>query len=255
MPSYTEQWDEAKPAGSRNLSLGDDDIREFKRAIRERLAQDHSFAADETGDSTIGYHNRATFYERSSNEAAVTSAVVVFAKEDTDGNVELFATDENGNVFQITRGGEVAGLGTSPWRSGDMIISSNTTAPNGWSDVSATYEDSFIRISSGTPLTTGGADTHDHGSSTDAHTLTTNEIPLHGHPTQVSTNVSGGQDATGGMMLNTGGSASYAAHTGSVSDTAGQQVGGTGGGGSHSHGIASANNIPVFVQLRLYKKT
>lgn len=37
MPAPTDQWDETKPADSRQAKLGDDDIREFKRQIRERM--------------------------------------------------------------------------------------------------------------------------------------------------------------------------------------------------------------------------
>lgn len=37
----TNVWDETNPAGSRNRSLGDDDIRQFKLDVRERLAAEH----------------------------------------------------------------------------------------------------------------------------------------------------------------------------------------------------------------------
>ena len=60
-----ETWDETKPAGSRSPALGDDDIREFKVAIRERLAADHDFEASESpafgaAGSTLVAENRIT---------------------------------------------------------------------------------------------------------------------------------------------------------------------------------------------------
>src|SRR3990167_2016050 len=46
-------------------------------------------------------------------------------------------------------------------KTGDWMISSVTTARTGWTNVSATYSDKFMRINA-TPLTTGGTDTHTH---------------------------------------------------------------------------------------------
>jgi len=60
------------------------------------------------------------------------------------------------------------------FRSGDIMLSTNAAAPTGWSDVSVTYENKFIRISSGTPLDAGGSDT-------DSITLTATELPAHTH--------------------------------------------------------------------------
>lgn len=106
MPSYNETWDETKPAGTRDRSLGDDDIREFKTAIRERLAQDHDFVADETGENFIGYHKKVTVKLRSGDETKVTDAFVLYCKSDGSTD-ELFGIDESGNIIQITKAGEL----------------------------------------------------------------------------------------------------------------------------------------------------
>ncbi len=75
---------------------------------------------------------------------------------------------------------------------------------------------------------TGGAETH---------TLSTAQMPSHGHPTRISTAVQAGaaSSATGGLMLYTSGNANYSEFTGTPSTTAGQQIGGTGGGNSHNN--------------------
>ena len=75
---------------------------------------------------------------------------------------------------------------------------------------------------------TGGAETH---------TMTIAEMPLHGHPTQVAPQSAStaSSNTSGGMLLNSATDAAYAAHTGSAGATAGQQVGGTGGGGAHNN--------------------
>lgn len=49
-------WDtsfEAKPAGSRSPKYGDDDIREHKQAVRERIAKEHVMT---TGTGTVALH-------------------------------------------------------------------------------------------------------------------------------------------------------------------------------------------------------
>ena len=80
-----------------------------------------------------------------------------------------------------------------------------------------------------------------------SHIMTTDEMPLHGHPTRVSTGTTAA-DGSGGIMLDTGGDANYAAYTGTPTTTAGQQVGGTGGGQSH-------NNVQPTIILNYIIKT
>ena len=68
----------------------------------------------------------------------------------------------------------------------------------------------------------------------ESHTLSESEIPLHGHPFRTSTGASG--DGSGGLMTDVSGTrTNRAAYTGALSDTIGQQIGGTGGGGSHNN--------------------
>ena len=235
MPTYTETWDEAKPAGSRGLSLGDDDIREFKRAVRERLATDHSMQSDESGVSTIGYHKKATMIKLTSNPTVVTDSIILFAKDDASSNVELFTIDDSGNVIQLTFAGALAGLGTDGWRTGDIIFSSNTNTPTGWTDISTTYDGKFLRISSGTALSTGGTDTHTHAAGTlgvasHTHTITA----MGGSVVRIDDN-SGGSDYDW---------ANPTAHTHTIGSSSPAATGST----------ASANNVPAYVQTRCYQK-
>lgn len=104
-------WDETKPAGSRNPKLGDDDIREFKNAIRERLALDHQFAATEspafgeTG-SLIGMHKRVMLTELAADPTMSSNMGAVYTKE-TAAKTELYWRDEDGNVVQLTKLGRL----------------------------------------------------------------------------------------------------------------------------------------------------
>ena len=244
MPSYSETWDITKPAGSRDLSLGDDDIREFKRAIDERLNEDHVKPNDETGYTTVGYHRKCTLIKLGSNPTAVTDTLILFCKNDGSTD-ELFIIDESGNVIQLTDAGKLAVLGSEGFRSGDKLLSSNTSTPSGWIDQSATYTDNFIRISSGTPLTTGGSDTHTHSAGSFASAPHTHgyTVPYTGY---ASVNSSAGA----------GGLTSSASSSNDYKVSADRSLTTSADSGAAITGVsASANNVPVYVQMKMYSKT
>ena len=67
---------------------------------------------------------------------------------------------------------------------------------------------------------------------TQTHTLTTSEIPSHGHPFRTSTNRLDGA-STGGFLMSSVTPANQTAFTGTPSNTLGEQIGGTGGGTAH----------------------
>ena len=83
----------------------------------------------------------------------------------------------------------------------------------------------------------------------ETHALSIAELPAHGHPFRVSPASSGGSGATGGFKTGDS-SSSYNAHTSSVSDTAGQQIGGTGSGSAHAHDI-----VQPYITVYMWKRT
>jgi len=128
-------------------------------------------------------------------------------------------------------------LNLSPFLTGDWIISSVVTAHSGWTNVSATYSNKFMRINA-TPLTTGGADTHTHGAGSyvgSSHTHT------------YSGTTSGGSSSHG--CQGGGDSVSPSAHTHTYSGTTA-----AGGAGAITGTSASANNIPAYVQVVIFQK-
>lgn len=168
------------------------------------------------------------------------------------------------------------GDGSSTFKVGDTIWSSRSTAPAQWlacdgAAVSrATYAALFAAIGTafgagngtttfnlpdargrspvgagqGTGLTnralgaTGGAETH---------TISTAEMPSHGHPffASYATQSTANSTSTGGFMTNSGATSSQVAYAGAVSGTQGQQIGGTGGGGAH-------NNMQPFLAMNCF---
>jgi len=233
--SFAKTWDETTPKGTDYHSSVDDHIIDLKVAIRERANVQHHAYSDESGHSDVWEHkpgectvlyvgNKADFPTPSSSNSGCLAV----------------ATDEN-NALYYWNGSAWTSLNLFSFRSGDILLSSNTNTPSGWTDVSTTYGNKFIRISSGTPLDTGGSDSHDHGGSTGGHALTVGEIPSHRH---------GGVPGDSGNAANPGGG-HVAEHPPSASCAYTDYAG---GGQAHSHTLASANNIPVYVQLRMYKK-
>lgn len=81
----------------------------------------------------------------------------------------------------------------------------------------------------------------------ETNTLTIAEMPLHGHPARISTS-GADPNASGGTLLQTGSASTYPAFTGTPSNTPGQQIGGSGGGGAH-------NNVQPTIILNYIIKT
>ena len=127
------------------------------------------------------------------------------------------------------------------------------TIPPGWSIVTG-YNDHMIRIvdsGSGTSDSTGNSfgnvfkihNINFAGQQTDGHTLTINEMPLHGHPFRVSLHkqTTARTDLYGGFPLWKQNVTNFPPYTGTPTDTAGQQIGGTGGNQPHSHTLSGVN--------------
>lgn len=89
--------------------------------------------------------------------------------------------------------------------------------------------------------TGSGLSARTHGAKVGAeeHTLTEAQMPLHGHPFRASYTTTGSSDAstqtTGGFPTKTTSAGNQAAFTGTPANTAGQQIGGTGGGTAHNN--------------------
>lgn len=119
--SFSAPWDETKPAGSRNLNLGDDDIREFKQQVRERADVDGYFPSADDGNT--GYHRKVTLMMQASDPAQVASALILYAK--TVGSYqEIFSRHENAALQQLTLNGKlwIAALTMAGLTTGDLLF-------------------------------------------------------------------------------------------------------------------------------------
>lgn len=125
-------------------------------------------------EAVVNALTSANYDDDSVGAAALNSDVVrtnYGLVQHTDGSLYVDLSDTNPSL-ELTDGGlrlkVVDGIlnrnagGVDFGASGDMILSSRTGTPTGWTDVSATYAGKMIRVSA-TALSTGGSDAHTHG--------------------------------------------------------------------------------------------
>lgn len=146
--AFTKSWDETNPAGSRALNLGDDDIRDLKYAMRERLAVDHRAYETEAGETNILAHNKATLVTQGSDPATVADTAIVYAK-DVSAVAELHVKHESAGAIQLTSGGK-------------LLLSSGIVASEAQGDILTRGATAWQRVAIGganTVVMSNGTDT------------------------------------------------------------------------------------------------
>ena len=105
MVSPTRTWDvayEAAPAGGSSITDGDNQMRNNRTDVRERMEQDHRFS--NVGGNEDGKHKQVTLPELASAPSTAASEVAVYCK-DVSGVAELFVRRESsGAEIQLTSG-------------------------------------------------------------------------------------------------------------------------------------------------------
>lgn len=215
--SFTRDWSEITPIDHTLNSSWPDYDRRAKVDVGDRLAD--IISGFNSGETALGAL-KIPFIAVSA-PSTVTDQYQLYGKA-VGGKTLLHGKDEDGTESMHV------GL-----RSGDVLLSSNTTTPPDFTDVSSTYANKFIRISS-TALSTGGADTHTHGAGTYAG-------PSHTHTG--TTSAPSGSPTAG----NSGSSASNPSHTHTFTTDAG-------GTGAVTGTSAAGDNVPAYVTLKAYQK-
>ena len=127
MTVFIKTWDESNPQGSRSISLGDNDIRDFKYAIRERLAEDHRFYTSESGQTNVGLHNKSSYVSQASAPATLADSIILFS-QDVNAKSELHSKHEDSITSQLTYLGKlwISGLKVASEAAGDLIYFNGT---------------------------------------------------------------------------------------------------------------------------------
>ena len=223
-----------------------------------------------TGITSLG-SGVATFLGTPSSTnlaAAVTdetgSGALVFANSPTFTGTPIAPTAANGtNTTQIATTAFVQSLIPS----GTVMFFGQTTAPTGFTKDTTNFNNSALRVVTGTVSSGGSVDfttaftsqtpsgsINTSGLSAAATTLTTSQIPAHGHAFAATGAPGGSNSSNGGITLDSaaGGRVLIPENTGAPGYT-GNQIGGTGGGGSHTHsvsGTATFTGSPINLAVR-----
>lgn len=132
---------------------------------------------------------------------------------------------------------------------GTKVLFQQTAAPTGWTK-DTTHNDKTLRVVSGAASSGGTvAFSTAFASKTVAGTvggtaITEAQMPLHGHPWRFATTP---DTSSGGIVLGGANQANKAAFTGTPTATLGEQIGGTGGGATHTHSF-TGTAIDMAVQ-------
>lgn len=189
---------------------------------------------------------------------ALATLSAVGSAEITDGSVGT-AELANGSV---TAAKLAAGAVPAAFPAGTKMLFQQSAAPTGWTK-DTTHDNKALRVVSGAAGSGGSvAFTTAFGSQTVSGTtgsttaggtvggtaITIAQMPLHGHPFRSSYAFanSAGSNVTGGLITRALSTATEAAYTGTPSDTAGQQIGGEGGGQTHTHTFTGSAHTHTF---------
>lgn len=127
MTVFTTTWNDAYntlPPDNEQVAQGASRIRNFKVAVRERLAVNHKAA----GDEFDGEHTQITFFGPVATPTAVANKGFLYTK-DVGGKAELHYLDEDDHEVQITNAGAINLLPNSV---GDIKGSLDSTPSTGW---------------------------------------------------------------------------------------------------------------------------
>jgi len=226
--AHTYNWNAAFEAAPDDDNYGyeiDDYIRRLEVAVRERMEIDH-YWKDATSQTNDGLHKKITLPVLAADPTEVASGIILYAK-DVSTKAELFMIDEDGDIIQITSGGE---MNDSPIATGDVMLFYADTAPTGWT-IQNTLDDKTIMVTKGSAAggqTGGGA--HATGTWTisgitgGSHALTIAELAAHTHSGLEKWDGTGGVVGFGGSYYNR--------RTGKLTTSTGSDT-------AHSHGASA----------------
>lgn len=182
-----------------------------------------------------------------------------FSTSPTDGSTNKYArADAVRNLYDLTVP-HVLPTGCIVLWSGAI-----NSIPSGWKLCNGTSGTPDLRsrfvIGAGStydPNDTGGTSSHKHNTSVAGHVLTIAEMPSHGHPYRYAASGSGSPNPGTNLTGDNVSSVTRAAYNGAPADSAGRQIGGTGGNGAHAHGISEStiNHLPPYYALAYIMKT
>lgn len=140
-------WDETVPTDATLAINIDDHMRHLYKAVRSRMALEHEFPNSQSATSEGGEHKFITFQSQGSMPTITGTQTMA-----------LYATSGPALVFASSGGSQIQLEG---FISGDIILSSSTVARVGWTLISTSSDNMYIKLGN-VMMTTGGSATHVH---------------------------------------------------------------------------------------------
>jgi len=203
-----------------------------------------SYLLYNNGTDVVNALNAISPVSGGTGQNSLTSAAVILGNGASA--VKFVSPGTSGNVL-ASNGTTWQSQAAAAFDSGTVAVFNQTSAPTGWTKDTSNYDNSALRIVTGSASTGGSVDfttafasqtptgsvsiTSVSGSAGDT-TLSTPQIPSHSHP--------GGWGQTGGPAIGGGGGQNYLAGPPAV------PTGNTGGGGSHSHPFSFSSGSGTF---------
>ena len=243
---YVSEMNISVPLASASAGEGDDEIRAVKRAVTQTFPGDPSGVYTESVSDT--YNTQVVVGPRYLNALPAKFSTINGTLTSYDARLDALETPSTAG--QIGVGMIVMWAGGATYPTGWHICDGTAGTVDLRNKFVICAGSSYAAGSSGGAVsqTTDTSGSHTHTSvTTGGHALTVAEMPLHGHPFMHNS-----ASGTGGLSVTAAGaiatsdslpSAARTAFTGTVSTTAGEQIGGTGGGAAHTHtgGTAAAD--------------
>lgn len=203
----TISWSETSPAGSDNISLGDNRIREMKTQIREVIDVDHDFPSSGSA-ADVGQHKQVTLQEKADIGTGAVGATIL-GSQTISGKGELVYTDEDDNDVQITSAGKLRAeslAGVYPAANAAAVatilgyvypvgcIYTNITGTNPNTELGFGTWSAFGagKVIVGYNAGDADFDTAEETGGAKTHTITTAELPAHTHTIGLNNGTPGG---------------------------------------------------------------
>jgi hypothetical protein len=154
--TFSKDWIyETSPTDQDYVKDIDDYIRGLATAIRERLAVDHAFYANEGGAADVGMHRQVTFLNASSPPSSDTQGARVYYAP-LDGRLRIVYPDGTNKRIPDERDISGGGGGLGEFPPGTILYFYQASPPSGWEIVSG-IGDSVLAIRGGDTYVTAGA--------------------------------------------------------------------------------------------------
>ena len=151
MTTFNYEWDatfEANPEDTDYFHFGALEIRDLKKAFRERFNVDHYIPLD--GGESQGEHRKLTI--RVNDAYTQTGSKPALYVKNVSEKPELFYVDSAANEIQLTGGGALK----EPFPSGTKMLFYQDTAPSGWTLLATNDKLAYITKGSAAGGETGG---------------------------------------------------------------------------------------------------